>query len=102
LDSNSAYTLLLSVAMTTQDTEACAPNINPNPLPPDGDTCGALDPLKVAPVNETSYWVCGPPDSCSPWANIFDGAMALQFKCVDSEGYVGGSVDIGGGMFLEL
>jgi hypothetical protein len=87
--------------MTTQDTEACAPNNTPRPAG-DIDACITLDPLNVSPINGKSYVICGPPGSCSPWANITDGAMALQFKCIDSEGNVGGRVDIGGGMFLEL
>ena len=57
---------------------------------------------KVTAVNSQTYNICRPLRVCTTLTTIVNATGALQLKYKDSKDNMGGSVDIGGSISLEL
>jgi hypothetical protein len=99
VDSETGYTLLLRVAMTP-NLDAC---VQDGPVAPGAEyPCTPFNQSQITAVNGQTYDICGPLGACATFMEIVNAASALQYKCLDSHGNVGGSADIGGGMSLNF
>lgn len=94
VDYGTAYTLLLRVAMSTTLNQCI-------PQEPDSEDCVNLDTSQVAPVNDQTFDLCGPPGACANYSDIFNGAQSLVYNCNGSQG-ISGSVQITPDVTIEM